>query len=159
MPFRFLLSEPVEGRGASSVMRRLRRGAAGALVALVMLSGCAKRPPRATRIGSLPGPHFAFNSTELTPEAWSKVWVAATTLNRYPTRNVEVIGYSDSSGTEERNQWLSARRAVAVTEALVRDGVSASRITTRWYGAANPVASNATAEGRAQNRRVEIILE
>ena len=141
-------------------MRRLRSWAAGALVALVMLSGCAKRPPRATtRIASLSGPHFAFNSTELTPEAWSKVWVAATMLNRYPNRNVEVIGYSDSSGTEERNQWLSARRAAVVTEALVRDGVSASRITTRWYGAANPVASNATAEGRAQNRRVEIILE
>ena len=140
-------------------MRRLRRGAAWALVALVMLGGCAKRPPRATRIGSLAGPHFAFNSAELTPEAWSKVWVAATTLNRYPTRNVEVIGYTDSSGTEEQKQWLSARRAAVVTDALVRDGVSASRITTRWYGAANPVASNATAEGRAQNRRVEIILE
>jgi outer membrane protein OmpA-like peptidoglycan-associated protein len=159
-PFRFLLSDLADGRGASSVMRRLRRGAAGALVALTMLGGCAKRPPRArTRIESLSGPHFAFNSADLTPEGWTKVWVAATTLNRYPKRNVEVIGYADSSGTDEHNQWLSERRAAAVTETLVRDGVSVSRITTRGYGAANPVASNATAEGRAQNRRVEIILD
>ena len=140
-------------------MRRLRRGAAGALVAVMMLGGCAKRPPRMTRIESLSGPHFAFNSADLTPQGWTKVWVAATTLNRYPKRNVEVIGYTDSSGTDEHNQWLSERRATAVTDTLVRDGVSASRITTRGYGAANPVASNATAEGRAQNRRVEIILE
>jgi len=136
------------------------RWVAGALVALALLSGCAKRPPRArTKIDSLSGPHFAFNSADLTPEGWSKVWVAANTLNRSPKRNVEVIGYSDSIGTEERNQYLSERRAAAVTEALVRDGVDARRITTRGYGAANPVASNATAEGRAQNRRVEIILQ
>jgi outer membrane protein OmpA-like peptidoglycan-associated protein len=125
----------------------------------MMLGGCAKRPPRMTRIESLSGPHFAFNSADLTPQGWTKVWVAATTLNRYPKRKVEVIGYTDSSGTDEHNQWLSERRATAVTDTLVRDGVSASRITTRGYGAANPVASNATAEGRAQNRRVEIILE
>jgi OmpA-OmpF porin, OOP family len=112
-----------------------------------------------SKLDSLSGPHFTFNSADLTPEGWTKVWVAATTLNRYPRRNVEVIGYTDSSGTDEHNQWLSERRATAVTEALVRDGVSARRITTRGYGAANPVASNATAEGRAQNRRVEIILE
>src|SRR5262249_59503808 len=62
-------------------------------------------------------------------------------------------------GSDEHNQRLSELRAMAVTEALVRDGVNASRITTRGYGAANPVASNATAEGRAQNRRVEIFLE
>ena len=141
-------------------MRPLRRGTAGALILLVLLSGCAKRPPRAsTKIQSLSGPHFSYNSADLTPEGWSKVWVAANTLNRYPKRHIEVIGYSDSIGSEEHNQSLSERRAAAVTEALVRDGVDARRITTRGYGAANPVASNATAEGRAQNRRVEIILQ
>src|SRR5262249_38832662 len=128
-------------------------------ILLVLLSGCAKRPPRAsTKIQSLSGPHFSYNSADLTPEGWSKVWVTANTLNRYPKRHVEVIGYSDSIGSEEHNQSLSERRA-AGTEALVRDGVAARRITTRGYGAANPVASNATAEGRAQNRRVEIMLQ
>src|SRR5262245_32494749 len=103
MPFRDLLSGVVDGRGARNAMRRLRRGTAGALIAiaLVLLSGCAKRPPRAmTKIESLSGPHFAYNSADLTPQGWSKVWVAANALNRYPKRKVEVIGYTDSIGSE-----------------------------------------------------------
>jgi OmpA-OmpF porin, OOP family len=72
---------------------------------------------------------------------------------------VDVNGYTDSSGSDAHNQLLSERRADTVKQALIEDGVSASRISTRGEGASNPVASNATAEGRAQNRRVEIILE
>jgi len=112
-----------------------------------------------TKIESLSGPHFAFNQATLTPEGQAKVRGVAATLNRYPDRGIEVSGYTDSSGDDARNQRLSERRAEAVKQILVQSGVSARRITTAGYGAANPVASNATAEGRAQNRRVEIVLE
>jgi OmpA-OmpF porin, OOP family len=112
-----------------------------------------------SKLDSLSGPHFAFGKAALTPEGEAKVQAVATNLNRYPNRPVEVNGYTDAIGTDARNERLSERRADAVKDALVRYGVSASRITTRGYGDANPVASNATAEGRAQNRRVEIILE
>src|SRR5262245_38087944 len=115
MRFRDLLSGVVDGSGARIAMRRLRGGTAGARIALALLSGCAKRPPRAmTKIESLSGPHFAYNSADLTPQGWSKVWVAANALNRYPKRKVEVIGYTDSIGSEEHNQRLSELRAAAV---------------------------------------------
>lgn len=118
----------------------------------------SEAPPPMTSLESLSGPHFAFNHATLTPEAQEKVRGVAQTLNRYPDRGIEVSGYTDSSENDSRNR-LSERRAEAVKQILVQTGVSASRITTAGYGAANPVASNATAEGRAQNRRVEIVLE
>jgi OOP family OmpA-OmpF porin len=112
-----------------------------------------------TKVASLSGPHFAFNESQLTPEGQAKVRGAAQMLNQYPDRGIEVSGYTDSMGSDARNQRLSERRAEAVKQILVESGVSASRITTAGYGSANPLASNATAEGRAQNRRVEIVLE
>ena len=166
-------------------MRRWRSMTAGgmlvlsSIILLGILGGCARpprtaaanaaatpapppssdAPPPMTKIESLSGPHFAFNQATLTPEGQAKVRGVAATLNRYPDRGIEVSGYTDSSGDDARNQRLSERRAEAVKQILVQSGVSARRITTAGYGAANPVASNATAEGRAQNRRVEIVLE
>jgi len=112
-----------------------------------------------TKVESLSGPHFAFNAAALTAEGQAKVRGAAQMLKRYPDRGIEVSGYTDSTENDSRDRRLSERRAEAVKQILVESGVSASRITTAGYGAANPVASNATAEGRAQNRRVEIVLE
>jgi outer membrane protein OmpA-like peptidoglycan-associated protein len=135
---------------------------------VIALIGCAPRrsssrrsapPPRMSRIDALSGPHFTFGKSTLTPEGEAKVRQAAGVLNRYPNRYVEVNGYTDSAGTDERNQRLSERRANSVTDVLVSAGVSASRIRTHGYGSSNPVASNLSAEGRAQNRRVEIVLE
>ena len=110
-------------------------------------------------VAEVAGPHFAFDKSDLTPEGRAKVRGAAATLNEYPDRRVEVNGYTDSIGSDAYNQRLSERRANTVQQALIEDGVSARRITAGGYGKTNPVASNATAEGRAQNRRVEIILE
>jgi OOP family OmpA-OmpF porin len=111
------------------------------------------------KLESLTGPHFAFDDANLTPQGRAKVRNVAATLNRYPARRVDVNGYTDSFGSDAHNQRLSEDRAETVKQALVEDGVAANRISTRGYGDSNPVASNATAEGRAQNRRVEIILE
>ena len=146
-------------------MRGLVRLTGGGVLALVALSACgpprAKRaaPPQMTRVDSLSGPHFGFGQSSLSPEGRAKVYTTAATLNQYPNRRVEVNGFTDSNGNEAHNQRLSERRADTVKEALIEDGVAASRVTTRGLGQSNPVASNATAEGRAQNRRVEIILE
>jgi OOP family OmpA-OmpF porin len=146
-------------------MRRLMRLTAGGVLALVALNGCATRRPRSAqpppmaKLESLTGPHFAFDDANLTPQGRAKVRNVAATLNRYPARRVDVNGYTDSFGSDAHNQRLSEDRAETVKQALVEDGVAANRISTRGYGDSNPVASNATAEGRAQNRRVEIILE
>ena len=83
---------------------------------------------------------------------------AAKTLKEYGDVTVSVNGYTDSIGTDAYNQALSMRRANAVKEYLERQGVPASRMTVRGFGESNPVASNATPEGRAQNRRVELIV-
>jgi len=88
----------------------------------------------------------------------SKLKQLADVLNRYPRETVQIVGYTDSRGSEESNLDLSRRRAQAVAEELTANGVSASRVSTRGLGAADPLATNATPEGRAQNRRVVITV-
>lgn len=82
----------------------------------------------------------------------------ATFLGKYPDRTVIIEGHTDSVGSEASNLGLSQRRADAVRSYLVRQGVEGSRLTTTGMGESAPVASNATAGGRQQNRRVEIIV-
>ena len=84
--------------------------------------------------------------------------VLAAFLNEHPERIVEVEGHTDSTGTPAYNMDLSRARAEAVRTALVRDGVDPSRIEARGFGETAPLASNRTAAGRLQNRRVEIIV-
>ncbi len=82
----------------------------------------------------------------------------ATFLKTYPERKAMVEGFTDSVGSDALNQALSERRAQAVRSAMVGQGVAADRIAMRGFGEAYPVASNDNAAGRAQNRRVEIVL-
>ena len=72
---------------------------------------------------------------------------------------IEIVGHTDSTGPEDYNQALSERRANTVKESLVGLGVNAGLITARGEGESNPVADNATRDGRAQNRRVDITVE
>lgn len=76
----------------------------------------------------------------------------------FPKLNARIEGFTDSTGTEAVNMKLSSERARAVAEFLVSQGVAAERLAHAGYGPANPVGDNATAEGRAKNRRVELIL-
>ena len=76
-----------------------------------------------------------------------------------PTAVIIVEGYTDSIGSDAYNLRLSERRAQAVRDYLIELGIKPSRITTKGYGKARPVASNETKEGRAENRRVEILAE
>ena len=82
----------------------------------------------------------------------------AGSLNRYPNTTVNVVGHTDNTGEAAYNQSLSERRAQAVASVLISAGVSPARIRSIGRGEDQPVASNLTAEGRQQNRRVEIII-
>lgn len=82
----------------------------------------------------------------------------ALVAKEYTKTNLQVIGHTDSTGNDKINIPLSQRRAAAVANYLQLRGVSAARIASAGMGSSNPIASNATAEGREQNRRVEIYL-
>ncbi len=116
-------------------------------------------PAKGTKIAEIPGPNFDFNKSTLTSAGKGKVADAAKVLKDNPTVHVEVGGHTDSIGSDPYNQKLSERRAQTVADELGRDGISASRLTVRGYGKRKPVADNKTEEGRARNRRVELIVD
>jgi outer membrane protein OmpA-like peptidoglycan-associated protein len=82
----------------------------------------------------------------------------ASSLNMYPASTIMVVGHTDNTGTAAFNQDLSQRRASSVASALIRNGVASTRFTIVGRGEDEPIASNLTDAGRAQNRRVEIII-
>lgn len=101
---------------------------------------------------------FATNSTAVSGVSQRELGIVANSLNNYPNTTVNVIGHTDNVGSAAFNQDLSQRRAQAVASVLINGGVSSSRIRTLGAGLTQPVASNATAEGRQANRRVEIVI-
>jgi len=101
---------------------------------------------------------FATDSAVVRPDLQSDLFALANNLRTYPNSRVEVIGHTDSTGSSSYNLGLSTRRANAVSSVLMQGGVAPGRITTIGRGEDEPVASNLTEAGRAQNRRVEIII-
>ena len=101
---------------------------------------------------------FATNSATLSSPAMDSLNKAAETLVQYPETTVTVAGHTDSTGNDSINQPLSERRAQSVSGYLVQRGVAGSRLNTVGYGSRQPVASNDNETGRAQNRRVEILI-
>lgn len=101
---------------------------------------------------------FAFNKAELSAQAAPRLDKLAEFLRQFPDRKLIIEGHTDSVGGDSYNQDLSERRAQAVQSALVQRGVAPDRITARGYGKTYPVAENGSAEGRAMNRRVEIVI-
>ncbi len=99
---------------------------------------------------------FAVGQSELTAEDRNHLREAAALLRKNPDRAIRVDGYTDSTGTEAFNERLSLRRAQVAESYLIGQGISSDRLTAIGRGESNPVASNETAEGRHQNRRVEI---
>jgi OOP family OmpA-OmpF porin len=101
---------------------------------------------------------FETGKADLRAGALHNLYPLVTFLQKYPQRQVMIEGHTDSVGSDSYNLELSQSRADAVRDFLIRNGVKSSQITTRGYGKTSPVASNNTAIGRQQNRRVEIII-
>jgi OOP family OmpA-OmpF porin len=104
----------------------------------------------------LTGVTFETASATLTPESSGQLDKVVAVLRLRPNSRTEVHGYTDSRGSDAYNQKLSERRASAVVEYLVAHGIAGTGLSARGLGKANPVASNGTPEGRAQNRRVTV---
>jgi len=119
----------------------------------------ALREEEGRMIISLSGVLFESGGNSLSKLAERRLDTVAHALAAYPDRPIVVEGYTDSQGNEDKNQQLSQRRADAVREYLQQRGVDPERLRAVGKGEANPVASNDTAEGRASNRRVEIIVD
>jgi outer membrane protein OmpA-like peptidoglycan-associated protein len=104
----------------------------------------------------LKGVNFLSGSSELTPESLAVLNRVAHSLKAWPEVKIEVRGHTDATGSAESNRVLSEKRALAVRDYLIAQGISADRITARGFGEDFPIAPNDTREGRAKNRRVEI---
>jgi outer membrane protein OmpA-like peptidoglycan-associated protein len=105
---------------------------------------------------NLPDVTFAVDSTTISPSFQAALNNVAQSLNQYPNSLIDVMGHTDSTGSDSYNLDLSNRRAESVKGYLVMRGVSGARIATIGYGEMYPIADNATPEGRAKNRRVEL---
>ncbi len=101
---------------------------------------------------------FAFNSAEINDLSFRELRRAMQFLRDYPNTAAVIEGNTDSVGGEEYNQRLSVRRAQAVVDVLTKSGIEGSRLTAVGNGETKPIASNATDEGRAKNRRVSIVV-
>ena len=117
----------------------------------------APEPPKPEVIASISGDvAFDLNKATLKPEFKFELDQIIATLKESPKTDLEIVGHTDSTGTEDYNQGLSERRAQAVADYLEQNGISSNRFTAFGRGESDPVASNSTREGRAKNRRVDI---
>ncbi|HHP7233562.1 MAG TPA: OmpA family protein [Desulfobacterales bacterium] len=144
-------------------------GAAGALIGNYMDKQAAEiqrdiQGAKVERIGE--GIKITFDSgllfdvdkTELKPQVQSELTELAGILNRYPDTNIMLAGHTDATGPEDYNMELSRRRARSVADFLATQAVDPARFTVEGFGETQPVATNDTALGRAQNRRVEVAI-
>ena len=99
---------------------------------------------------------FDFDKYQIKPRFYPELDAVVMVLKRNPSLKIRIEGNTDNIGTEEYNMGLSDRRAKAVMEYLVKAGIDQSRLSTIGYGFSKPIATNATKEGRALNRRVEL---
>jgi outer membrane protein OmpA-like peptidoglycan-associated protein len=152
---------------------------AGLLLVLALLGGCQSAPQKhgltAAQIAALKeaGFHetdegwefgisdkvlFETDKSEIQAGARDVISHVASTLLKVGLSTVRIYGYTDSTGSDAHNERLSQQRANAVTDALVDAGMARDGLTSIGEGKSHPVADNGTAEGRAQNRRVAIVI-
>ncbi|GAB2769992.1 OmpA family protein [Salinimicrobium soli] len=104
------------------------------------------------------GVYFATDKYAIEGQSREALMSLANIFKEYPKTNILVEGHTDSTGSDAYNFTLSKNRAQAVTNFLVAQGISGSRVTTKWYGESQPKYDNSTVEGRAKNRRVELAI-
>jgi hypothetical protein len=103
------------------------------------------------------GINFEFNSSKLTQNSYPTLDAIVALMKEFPEANLEVQGHTDIVGTEDYNQRLSEDRAHSVTSYLISKGIAKDRLRAVGFGTRRPLADNETDEGRAKNRRVELI--
>ena len=108
---------------------------------------------------TLPAIYFASDSAEITRESDKRLERCWSAIQTSPYKKIVIEGHTDSTHTQEYNLELSRRRALAVAEWLIEQGLDANQVETRAYGESRPVADNKTEAGRALNRRVDILLQ
>ena len=118
----------------------------------------APAPPPAKQPISFHSGHFEFDKSDLTPETKAELDRAVKILQDNPDAVIELQGSTDSVGSDVYNQALGERRAKAVFDYLKSKGINPNRLKTVSLGESKPVASNATDAGRAQNRRVDLVI-
>lgn len=101
---------------------------------------------------------FDVDQSALKSEAKANIESLATSLKNNPQTNILIVGHTDATGTDAYNYRLSERRAASVKSYAVAQGISASRLTTEGRGETEPISDNTTDSGKAQNRRVEIVI-
>ncbi|MBB3103583.1 OmpA family protein [Azomonas macrocytogenes] len=101
---------------------------------------------------------FATNSADIAGNFYTPLNNLANSFKQYDQNTIEIVGYTDSTGSYQNNLALSQRRAQSVANYLIAQGVNGARVTTRGAGPDQPVGDNRTESGRAQNRRVEVNL-
>ncbi|CAI3789692.1 putative lipoprotein YiaD [Pseudomonas sp. MM227] len=102
---------------------------------------------------------FATDSSNISSSFYSPLNNLGNSFKQFNENNIEIVGYTDSTGSRQHNMDLSLQRAQAVSNYLTSQGVDGSRLSVRGAGPDQPIASNADANGRAQNRRVEVNLK
>ena len=151
---------------ATNVFGKVNEAAVGALNSISFAAGSAGEQMMSFIKGGASGEGrfrfknltFASGSANIDGTSGIEVDNTAAILNAYPDVKVRLEGYTDSQGDPTANQTLSLNRAETVKNRLVGLGISTDRITTQGFGAENPVAGNDTPEGRAQNRRIEVVV-
>ena len=101
---------------------------------------------------------FATGQHALRPEAREKLAKVAGIVASHPGLTIDVEGYTDSVGSDEYNQRLSEQRGTSVRDYFTQNGIAGNSVTSKGLGETNPVATNDTAAGRQQNRRVELVI-
>jgi outer membrane protein OmpA-like peptidoglycan-associated protein len=109
-------------------------------------------------VANMPDVLFDFNKATLKPAAKERLAKVAGIILAYPDLQLKIDGYTDSVGSAQYNQQLSEQRAAAVRDYLISQGVSVNNVIAQGFGKNDPIASNATPEGRQQNRRVEMLV-
>lgn len=153
------------GRTKNELMNEKERRAdaekrAAAASAALAGFGTVKQEPRGMVITLSGSVLFASNKSDLLPAAQRKLTDVADALTKQdPDSKMVVEGHADAQGAADYNQELSQRRAEAVRGYLVSHGIAADRVTAQGFGSTRPIANNTSAEGRANNRRVEIVVQ
>lgn len=145
-------------REANLARREAELASATAATLRMQLDGLVARREARGEVMALSGDVFATGQSALRPEARDNLSRLIEFVQRRPEAQVLIEGHTDSSGSASQNQALSEKRARSVRQALIEEGVDPRRLTAVGMGQGQPIGDNRTAEGRARNRRVEVIV-